>query len=851
MEQPILFFPRNPHNGVIDTEIVAFYQDKNNPNLFIKLQTNFLLPKYYIYSTELNNLISALYYKPADNINQEGYLYEQLNLNYENVNYNRVHNVVQDNSSDTESISRFSPSENNSEEIIDTYNIGIQCDIIRYDNNFLQRKYFNMWKLISEKNNFLKRKNYLQPKFFKIWKINTDVIIRRREKRINKKQKKTNQKKCKLEIVLYWQKLTQNNFKIKNKYFNLWKTNSSKNKLWKIQTVELWKTNTQLNKLLKIKYFNLWKINSSKNKLLKIKYFEKWYCTYLYNKNLKKSNKKKSNKKKSKKKKSKSNIVPFTENKDFFNPYENPLNYYFNMINKKTYQEKIPSKYNFNTKLLIKIIFYAKFETYLNILKTNSHLNKLAKIEELKVPNAMKICIDELSFRNLIPYVIHNIDYSLEVLNHYLKKNNSTNVLVQQNSDIFDQHFINMIIEQSINNLYTNDKLNKLKYIFKNKHIPFVKNIILKDTTINKNVYFICTNINNQFEIIQFFHIEKRFTTFIIDPMSFIEGLNIYIKKYINNIKFINNTKLFSNNHNKPMINNIYTFIDMDSIKKIYDIHIILSSISENRILSKFLKRNDIYSFHNKQASIVESRLLLFKEIFKGWVERLHYFPIIFNDWFKFLKFKFGNCYLCGEKINKNEANICKTHKYHESCYNNFIKKNNYKIHSCPSCNLNQHPHYKSFVYINKFYNYPIIYTIVKNEQNIFSPLIITLNESNSKDLVKRCKENFAELASKFSQKFISEFKSEFNSIDKRSIVDIYLHENVEVIIKGTLSECLKQKYRIDDIKKSLNIYKKYNKSFNYNLVILEQYESSTIQPKLYITNTSELVLYKKDYHLI
>ena len=88
------------------------------------------------------------------------------------------------------------------------------------------------------------------------------------------------------------------------------------------------------------------------------------------------------------------------------------------MINKKTYQEKIPSKYNFNTKLLIKIIFYTKFETYLNILKTNSHLNKLAKIEELKVPNAMKICIDELSFRNLIPYVIHNIDYSLEVLNH-------------------------------------------------------------------------------------------------------------------------------------------------------------------------------------------------------------------------------------------------------------------------------------------------------------------------------------------------------------------------------------------------------------------------------------------------
>ena len=128
---------------------------------------------------------------------------------------------------------------------------------------------------------------------------------------------------------------------------------------------------------------------------------------------------------------------------------------------------------------------------------------------------------------------------------------------------------------------------------------------------------------------------------------------------------------------------------------------------------------------------------------------------------------------------------------------------------------------------------------------------MITLNESNSKDLIKRCKENFSELAGKYSKLFINEFKSEFNSIDKKSIVDIYLHENVEVIIKGTLSECLKLKYRIDDIKTALNIYKSNNTSFINSLVVLEEYESSTIQSKLYINNTSELVLYKKDYHLI
>jgi hypothetical protein len=861
---PITFFPRNPHNGNVDSFFhIYFHQDKVNPNLFLKFESNYPVPKVYVFSNIINKVQTPLYYKPENEYGPEGYLYEFIPINIPTVPVNLERkDSYSDIDTDSGNNSEISDDTYNIEtqtELITTKEIGIQCNITNdlYNSKLIKKKKYTLiWKNILNRNKFLKRKYfdnwlsnknknlYLKKKYLSLWKKN---YLRNKYKR-ERNFKKKRETKIKKDIVKFWSNYKYRSYQ--QKYFSIWKCNTKKRLHLQQKYFEKWKTslkcviNKELDSVTEKSLSNMDDVHST---TIKKKIETSEADSSELNKVTKKSRKNKKRKKKSK---------ISTNNINLYNAFDTEPLYFFNQIDKIDKKSKTK---NLNTRIYSKIFYYLDVDAYINVLKVNKAFKSIACNNLVRIPITKKIIMDELSNRNILHMNIYNLNDSLKSLFTELYSNTKFKELSADSKLKLTINFDNKIVKLAICNLYpynTDEFFDEFpdSNINLEKHVSKIKEIILNDEKINKNVYIIVCNPEHFFEIIEFNFKTKEFLTFAISPIHFVK----YLVEMISTILTIQNrdsVNMFERNEPLPINSLIYNFMEFNGINK-PSIHLnivkIIKSIIDTRILIKYLNFNNIFESFHKECCILESRLIMFADIFTIWYTySVHIFPSIFNEWFNYLDKLKNPCYLCGKNIDTKQKSVCFNTNY--NCHSNCIEK--YSFNKPKIDMIKDHPCKMNIIFDKTYFeSLPEIYSIIKTNNNIFSPLMFIPNLKTTMELSREVIKSFKFLDKTYAEKYIySAYTKYFKNInnDILKIVESYKFEIKDTLkdvnIVGKISDVLKDVKKNKDEEKLKEVrlaYRKYlklckKKNLNkYNLLVIEDI---TDNYKIYVTSASYL----------
>jgi hypothetical protein len=892
MNKPIFFFPRNPHTGNIDEWHFPFYQDQNNPNYFIKFEGK--IQKIYLFSNLKNEIQSPLFYKPENGYGPEGFLYEFIPPQFINciLNNESIKSDIEDpnsitpveNNSDSDTIS-----DNNSDiitevndvliqtdfSIMNTTSIGIQCNLDdEHKSISILKKYFYKWRSNTIFNIFIKNKyikkwrnigiknRYLQQKYINKWRNILQKNKYKRERNLKKKFKKREIKieenKIKKDIISYWFYNSITIKKIAKYYANLWKQKTINNKLIRKTVISKLSLIVKHNKELRIKWGNIWLSKHNEIKLQK-KYFSIWLNNIKKSKTIVQITKKK----KIKKKKKSKNYIFGTNNIPLFNAFDQESKYYFNKINNFNKNKKTN---NLNNRIFYKIFYYLDTESYINILNTNSTFKLFANTNLVKIPQTKKIIMDELSNRNIIHMLIYNLNDSYFTLNNLLLNDNDFKELPNDSiiKTTLDPINNTKIVTTAICNLYRYNK-DQLKYIYEytdskeelDKYVSQIKSYILADKQLNKNTYTIVCNPNNLLEIIEFRYETKEFFTYIISPLRFVKHLIDLISNILN-VTNVSGQNIFDKYDHLPIYNIIYSFLNFESPNS-PEIHNnitnIITSLLDTRILIRYLNFNDKFNSFHKECCILESRLAALSDTLKIWYCYIGpILPSIFKDWFKYIKDIKEPCYYCGNNIQSNDITLKCGHQYHSTCLNiSKLTKESKEVSvdnlNCVKCDLKLHPLHNKIAFNNKYFTkIPIILSIIKENKNIFSPLMFTLNPDTTMQLKSETIKSFKLIDKNLSEKYIfSAYHTYFKDVNpdivfiqkSYKIKLVPSDDIIDICILNKLSEVLKTKYKYDEVRiafrKYLSKCKKYNLNKS-NLIVVKD-----VKENIYVTSAAYL----------